>query len=133
MDDGQAELYNSILRESREKISQSIQQKDLQTPDMSVLTALLRLRQVCCDPGLVMPEKFAGEVGGKREAFRELMREALEGGHRVLVFSQFVTMLERLKEDVEALGVECGWLTGGSRDRASRSGGSRTAGHRYFC
>ena len=88
---------------------------------MSVLTALSRLRQVCCDPALLPGD--AGKVaagGAKREAFRELVREAREGGHRVLVFSQFVQMLELLRAEAVAAGIPHAWLTGASTDRADQ-------------
>lgn len=120
LDDTQAALYNAILRESRDKLSQSIARDGFAKNRMHVLTALLRLRQVCCDPGLVFDQDGTPGGGAKRELFRELLREAVEGGHRVLVFSQFVGMLERLREDVAALGVSCGWLTGSSVDRGQQ-------------
>jgi hypothetical protein len=113
----QAALYQAVLRESRDKVADAIKKDGFARARMSVLTALLRLRQICCDPGLVGID--AGP-GAKRELFRERLREAIEGGHRVLVFSQFTTMLERLREDVREFGVEPCWLTGASRDRADQ-------------
>ena len=66
---------------------------------MLVLTALLRLRQVCCDLRLLKLEGVdpAG-ASGKLDLFAELLEEVIDGGHRVLVFSQFVSMLSLLKE-----------------------------------
>ena len=60
---------------------------------MQTLTQLLRLRQVCCDPRLIDPE-IETFSSCKLNAFRELLYNALEGGHRMLVFSQFVKMLK---------------------------------------
>ncbi|MFM7180100.1 MAG: DEAD/DEAH box helicase [Verrucomicrobiales bacterium] len=113
----QAALYQAVLRESRDKAADAIKKDGFARARMSVLTALLRLRQICCDPGLVGIDTGPG---AKRELFRERLREALEGGHRVLVFSQFTTMLERLREDVREFGVEPCWLTGASQDRADQ-------------
>jgi hypothetical protein len=117
MEGEQAALYQAVLRESRAKVADAIKKDGFARARMSVLTALLRLRQICCDPGLVGIDTGPG---AKRELFRERMREALEGGHRVLVFSQFTTMLERLREDVREFGIEPCWLTGASRDRADQ-------------
>ena len=113
----QAALYQAVLRESRDKVADAIKKEGFARARMSVLTALLRLRQICCDPGLVGIETGPG---AKRELFRERLREALEGGHRVLVFSQFTSMLERLREDVRESGIEPCWLTGASQDRAEQ-------------
>lgn len=113
----QAALYQAVLRESRDKVADAIKKDGFARARMSVLTALLRLRQICCDPGLVGIETGPG---AKRELFRERLREALEGGHRVLVFSQFTSMLERLREDVREFGIEPCWLTGASQDRAEQ-------------
>ncbi len=117
----QADLYNAILRESRDKVTQDIRSRGFDGARMSVLTALLRLRQVCCDPALLPGGAARALAGGaKRERFRELLREAREGGHRVLVFSQFVSMLELLRAEAAADGVPHAWLTGASVDRADQ-------------
>ena len=126
MEGSQAELYNAILRESRDNLADTIKKQGFAKARVGVLTALLRLRQVCCDPSLVYEKSAHGNgadsnVGSaKRERFRELVREAVEGGHRVLVFSQFVGMLERLREDIESMELTCGWLTGNSVDRGEQ-------------
>lgn len=117
MEGEQASLYQAVLRESRDKVADAIKKDGFARARMSVLTALLRLRQICCDPGLV---GIGNHPGAKRELFRERLREALDGGHRVLVFSQFTGMLERLREDVREFGIEPCWLTGASRDRAEQ-------------
>ncbi|MBQ8078528.1 MAG: DEAD/DEAH box helicase, partial [Oscillospiraceae bacterium] len=68
-----------------------------------VLAELTRIRLICCDPGLV----FEGYQGGsaKREACLELIRSAMEGGHRILVFSSFTSMLALLEQDLTAAGI----------------------------
>lgn len=121
LEGAQADLYNAILRESRDKVTQDIRDRGFEGARMSVLTALLRLRQVCCDPALLPGEVAKALAGGaKRERFRELLREAREGGHRVLVFSQFVSMLDLLRAEAAADGVAHAWLTGASVDRADQ-------------
>jgi superfamily II DNA or RNA helicase len=98
---------------------------------LAALTQLLRLRQVCCDPRLVAPSEAGETEGGaaappyhgsaKLEAFRELTEEAVDGGHRMLVFSQFTSLLSLLRADLAALGLEHCYLDG------SMSAGARQA------
>jgi superfamily II DNA or RNA helicase len=70
---------------------------------LAALTQLLRLRQICCDPRLVREPAGEGEVASaKLEAFRELLEEAVDDGHRLLVFSQFTSLLALLRLELEA-------------------------------
>src|SRR5690606_10264080 len=78
---------------------------------MATLTQLLRLRQICCDPRLVAPET-AAKHSAKLEALRELLAEAIDDGHRVLVFSQFTSLLSLLRPDLEAQDIEHCYLDG---------------------
>jgi SNF2 family DNA or RNA helicase len=77
---------------------------------------LLRLRQICCDPRLVEKEKTAAD-SGKLNAFRELLAEAIDDGHRLLVFSQFVSVLQLLKAELDDQGLSHAWLDGQTRNR----------------
>ncbi|MBQ7488667.1 MAG: SWF/SNF helicase family protein, partial [Clostridia bacterium] len=65
---------------------------------------LMRIRQICCDPSLLF-DNYTGE-SAKREACLELVKNAIEGGHRMLIFSQFVSMLNLLEEDLTREGIE---------------------------
>ena len=85
---------------------------------MVVLSALLRLRQVCCDLRLLKLEGVEpANASGKLELFGELLEEVIDGGHRVLVFSQFVSMLTLLKEKLTAEGIEFCYLDGSTTNR----------------
>ena len=87
---------------------------------MLVLTALLRLRQVCCDLRLLKLEGVEpANASGKLEMFGELLEEVIDGGHRVLVFSQFVSMLTLLKERLGEEGIEYCYLDGSTVDRGA--------------
>ena len=86
---------------------------------MQTLTQLLRLRQTCCDPRLINPE-FPPDQSAKMNAFRELLYNCLEGEHRMLVFSQFVKVLELLKAELEAAGLPFCYLDGSSKDRMAQ-------------
>ncbi len=70
---------------------------------IKIFAELTRIRQICCDPSLLM-ENYSGE-SAKREACLELIQSAMEGGHRMLIFSQFVTMLELLEKDLLEHGI----------------------------
>jgi SNF2 family DNA or RNA helicase len=82
---------------------------------MAMLTALLRLRQVCCDLRLVGQE--AERPSGKLELLEELLEEAIDGGHRVLLFSQFVSMLRLIRTQLDEAGIQYGYLDGETKDR----------------
>ena len=71
---------------------------------------LTRLRQICCDPSLCF-ENYKGEAA-KLEACLQLIQSAIDGGHRMLVFSQFTSMLEILQEKLSGLGIAYYTITG---------------------
>ena len=76
----------------------------------NVLSALTRLREICCAPSLIY-EDFTAE-NAKMEALMELMDSCLDGGHRILVFSQFARMLRLIENRLEEAGISCFTLTG---------------------
>lgn len=83
---------------------------------MEVLRQILRLRQICADPRLIDPSSEASD-SAKWNVLRELLEEARDGGHRVLVFSQFVQLLTRVRADLEQAGWKCAYLDGSTRNR----------------
>lgn len=78
---------------------------------MATLTQLLRLRQICCDPRLIEPNALPA-WSAKLAAFRELMDEILDEGHRVLVFSQFTSLLALLQDELTASETPFAYLDG---------------------
>jgi len=78
---------------------------------MATLTQLLRLRQICCDPRLVSPNSPASH-SSKLEALRELLAEAIDDGHRVLVFSQFTSLLALLRPELDEQDIGHCYLDG---------------------
>jgi superfamily II DNA or RNA helicase len=87
----------------------------------AALTQLLRLRQICCDPRLVDPAKGAAAGSAKLEAFRELLAESIDEGHRMLVFSQFTSLLALLREELDAQGVAYCYLDGSLTPKARQA------------
>jgi superfamily II DNA or RNA helicase len=119
--DDQAEIYKQVLAVSRKEVMDAVGAQGLAKSKMIVLNALLRLRQVCCDPRLLKMEKaeFTDDSSGKLAMFSELLEEAMDGGHRVLVFSQFTSMLTLLKDKLTAEKIEFCYLDGATTNRGA--------------
>jgi SNF2 family DNA or RNA helicase len=121
MADEQTKLYAQILRQVRESVMSEVEKQGLAKAKIQILAALTRLRQVACDPRLMKLEgDWSADTSGKIGALREIMQEAVAGGHRVLVFSQFVEMLKLIKSVLDEEGIKYEWLTGASTDRIER-------------
>ncbi len=112
----QRATYNALLRE----IQQGIGKKGANdgAMRMQMLTGLLRLRQTCCDLRLLgaVPNDQS-ETSAKLDLLDELLGEIIDGGHRVLVFSQFVRMLDLVRERLEASGTDHCYLAGLTKNR----------------
>ena len=109
----QRRLYLAELRRSREQIFKAVKQKGLVKSKMHVLAALTRLRQICCHPRLV-----GGDAGsGKTDTLIELLEPLLAEGQKVLLFSQFVRMLQILGQECKDRGLPTYLLTGQTKNR----------------
>jgi superfamily II DNA or RNA helicase len=115
----QRELYGVVLNQVRGEIFRAIEAKGVEHAQLNVLAGLLRLRQVACDPRLLGREsaRYGDEDSGKLLLFQELLEEALEGGHRVICFSQFVQMLKLMRGLLDRLQIPYAYLDGRSQDR----------------
>jgi len=91
----------------------AVKQKGVAKSKMHVLAALTRLRQICCHPGLVGSDTESG----KMDTLYELVEPLLEEGHKVLVFSQFVRMLQILEKQCEDREMPTYLLTGETKNR----------------
>jgi SNF2 family DNA or RNA helicase len=118
----QRETYSKLVDLSRREVGKAEELKNKGQARMLMLTALLRLRQACNDLRL-LGEDFSAledQASGKLEALEELLTEAVEGGHRVLLFSQFSSMLDLLQRWLEARGMAFCRLDGSTRDRVAQ-------------
>ena len=115
---GQRELYSQIAQATRRQLSELAGIADRNRARMTMLTSLLRLRQACCDERLLNPNGEPEEPSGKVEMLLELIGEALDGGHQVLVFSQFATMLRLLRDALGAAEIATCHLDGQTKDRS---------------
>jgi superfamily II DNA or RNA helicase len=124
LNEDQRALYRQLLEAGRREILTAVDANGLAKSRMLVLTTLLRLRQICCDPRLLKLESSAPDASqaapssGKTELFGELLEEVIDGGHRALVFSQFTTMLGLLRDQLIADGIEYCYLDGSTKNRA---------------
>ena len=109
LEDTQQKLYDAQVVKMREMIARQ-NQEDFNKNKLVILAQLTRLRQICCDPSLCF-ENYKGD-GAKREACMQLIQSAIDGGHRMLVFSQFTSMLEILKQDLDKEGISYYTITG---------------------
>ena len=120
LEDAQAELYAALARKLRAQVLADVDQKGLAKSQMSILDALLKLRQICCHPRLLkldMPGFSNNLPSGKFEAFKDMAMDIVEGGHKVLVFSQFVQMLHIVRQWLLASSIPFCYLDGASKDR----------------
>ena len=106
-------LYLAELKRSREQVMKAVKQKGIAKSKMHVLAALTRLRQICCHPGLVGSDTSSG----KMDTLFELVEPLLEEGHKVLIFSQFVRMLQILEKQCEDREIPTFLLTGETKNR----------------
>ena len=113
----QRSAYDALLREIQQGLGSSSKNTNAGVQRMKMLTGLLRLRQVCCDLRLVGLEKDEGQTSAKLDLLDELLEEAIDGEHRVLVFSQFVSMLHLVRERLEAREVPFCYLDGSTKER----------------
>jgi SNF2 family DNA or RNA helicase len=117
----QQSVYKQLLEEGRRRVDEMEDAGNKGAARMRMLTALLRLRQTCCDLALLGNEKFnrllVSRRSAKLERLLELLEEAIAGSHRVLVFSQFQKQLLEIQQCVEERGWDCLRLDGQTRDR----------------
>jgi len=127
----QRDLYETIRLTMHERVRREIAAHSLERSQIIVLDALLKLRQVCCDPRLIklaaMRKALSGSRGeaeaapvtsGKLAALMQMLRELASEGRRVLVFSQFTAMLDLIKPELATAEIDHVELTGATRDRA---------------
>jgi superfamily II DNA or RNA helicase len=117
----QAALYAAVLKEVRAQVMGEIERQGMGRSHIQILAGLTRLRQAACDPRLLgLPREFKDDDSGKLVALRDLVQTSVDGGHKVLVFSQFVSMLTIIRRAMEEDGVRYEYLDGSTKDRADR-------------
>lgn len=116
----QKDIYSAFLAAARNEVEEISASGD---GTIRILSLLTRLRQICCHPRLINPDYK--KDSGKLELLRELVASATEGGHRILIFSQFTSMLNIIADMLVQNGISYFYLDGSTRgfertDMASR-------------
>jgi superfamily II DNA or RNA helicase len=117
----QKAVYQQVVREVRAQVMGEVERVGMAKSHIQILAGLTKMRQAACDPRLLgLPREFDNDDSGKLQALRELMQNAVDGGHKVLVFSQFVTMLKIIERALKEDGVVYEYLDGSTKDRTER-------------
>ncbi len=103
MTDEQRKIYLSYLENVKGELFDEINESGIERLHIKVLAALTRLRQICCHPATFMDNYSGGS--GKLNLLLEVIQNALANEHRILVFSQFTTMLSIIAKELDAIGV----------------------------
>ena len=115
----QLELYETIRGTLYDKVREQITGLTAAQSRIVVLDALLKLRQVCCDPRLVkLPSARLVDTSSKLDELMDMVEEMIPEGRRILLFSQFTSMLDLIKLRLDATGIRYVELRGDTRDRA---------------
>ena len=109
MEGEQLQLYDAQVQQMK-KMLDGKSEAEFKANKIQILAELTKLRQLCCDPALLF-EDYKGE-SAKLEMCMELIENAVNGGHKVLLFSQFTTMLDHLAVQLKKLGIDYYMLTG---------------------
>jgi len=118
LNEKQKKLYVSVLANIKETLSVKIKDKGFERSHIEILSALMKLRQICCHPNLIDPDK--NYESAKLDMLLEIIDEAIAGNHKILIFSQFVKMLKIIEEILQEKNIEYEMLHGGTKDRMDR-------------
>ena len=114
----QANLYETIRLSMEQAVRQAIADKGLAKSQIAILEALLKLRQVCCDPRLVKTAAAAkAKTSAKLDQLMEMLPEMLAEGRRILLFSQFTSMLTLIEDELRKRQLTWTKLTGQTQKR----------------
>ncbi len=118
MTNKQIAIYREVLERVKNDVNSLIEKQGFERSRIQVLSALLKLRQVCNHPYLIDNTLPLDEnISGKYNQFLELLSEVLNSGEKVLVFSQFTSMLNIMEKDLNRLGIEFVRLDGSTKNR----------------
>lgn len=106
----QKKIYLAWLERIRGEAVATLAQEGFNRSRVKILAGLTRLRQICCHPALFLEDYSGGS--GKLDQLREVATDSVASGHRILIFSQFTTMLNIIHEKLMADGLECFYLDG---------------------
>ncbi|MBR5809702.1 MAG: SNF2 helicase associated domain-containing protein, partial [Clostridia bacterium] len=106
LEPSQKKIYSAYLSTAKKEARELLEFGD----KLRILSLLMRLRQICCHPALISSE-YDSE-SGKLNLLSELTQNGINAGHRILIFSQFTSMLAIIKEKLDKAGISCFYLDG---------------------
>lgn len=110
MNDEQLNLYLSYLKVAKKEAKEEIEENGIANSQIKILALLMRLRQICCHPGLFI-DNYKGE-SSKLNQCMEIINDAQEGGHKILLFSGYSSMFWYIEKELDKLGIKYLKLTG---------------------
>lgn len=128
----QQELYDAIRLSMSEKVRKAIRERGLSKSHIVVLEALLRMRQACCDPALLNLGDGVKRPSAKLDRLMEMVEELLSEKRKIIVFSQFTSMLALIRKRCDALAIRYSVLTGETKDRRSAIDGFQNGASDLF-
>ncbi|MFO8069492.1 MAG: DEAD/DEAH box helicase [Alkalibacterium sp.] len=114
LSEGQKRLYQTQRAAIKQELKELVDSDTLRSNRIRVLAGMTRLRQICCDPKLILPD-YEG-TSSKLERLMEYLEEARENGKRVVLFSQFTSMLKIIRERLDAIDVDYHYLDGQTKN-----------------
>ncbi|MCP1439485.1 SNF2 family DNA or RNA helicase [Erwinia persicina] len=119
LEGAQRELYEKVRGAMQDRVKLAVEQQGAGRSHLLVLDALLKLRQICCDPRLIDSDKTTRvKQSAKLALLREMLSDLLAEDRRILIFSQFTTMLSLIAEELQKARIPYVILTGSTRDRS---------------
>ena len=106
----QKELYLATLEETRQSLHKELKDDEIEKNHIKIFAALTRLRQLCNHPSLFIQNYYGGS--GKLDALNEIIDEAIENNHKILIFSQFTSMLHIIEDQLKIKEISYGYLDG---------------------
>ena len=113
MNEEQKNLYLTYLLRAKQEIAEKIELDGYENSQMQILAALTRLRQICCHPSLFIDEYNA--ESSKLEQCIEIIEEAINGGHKILLFSGYTSMFEIIEKELKKRNINYFKLTGATK------------------
>jgi SNF2 family DNA or RNA helicase len=133
LDERQRDFYDGIRLGQHRRVRAAIEQQGLARSHITVLDALLKLRQACCDPRLVNPDAQTQVIpSAKLDWLATMLPELIAEGRRILLFSQFTSMLRLIETVVTDLSIPYSVLTGETRQRTELVNGFQAGGVPLF-
>lgn len=113
MGEEQRNIYLNYLAQAKQELAEEIDINGYERSQMQILSALTRLRQICCHPSLFIEDYQEGS--SKLDQCMEIVEEAVNGGHKILLFSGYTSMFEIIEKELKSLGIKYFKLTGSTK------------------